>query len=138
VIIATLIAGMLRSAGARVGVGSTGDLQIEILLLTNPEVELGFTSSLCPAAGCNGAGGMDPRMDLHQRSQPAAVWHPRPPPSSTNHPANPMARLDWSSRLHSWAGWDVHVRLQLPASQVVSQAMSPFLKDKHFSQRKYE
>lgn len=32
--------------GAQGGVGSTGDLQVEILLRTDPELEPGFTSTL--------------------------------------------------------------------------------------------
>lgn len=55
--------------GAQVGVGSAGD-RVEILLLTNPELELGFASSRCPAGGCNGDGGTDLGMDPQQRSQP--------------------------------------------------------------------
>lgn len=34
------------------GVGGADDLQAGIVLLTNPALEPGFTSSLCPAAGC--------------------------------------------------------------------------------------
>lgn len=125
-------------AGAQVGVGSTGDLQVEILLLTNPELERGFMSSLCSAAGCNSDGSIDLGMDLQQCSEPVAAWHPRPPTLGMSHSANLMACLDWSSHLHSWAGLDAHVRLQLIATQMVSRMVSPFLKTKHFAQRKYE
>lgn len=93
-------------AGAQVGVGRASDLQVEIPLLTNPELEPGFTSSLCPAAGCNGDGSMDSGVDLQQLSEPVAVWHPRPPTSSMSHSANLTGTLglELMSALMGWLG----------------------------------